>query len=165
MVFLGTKNEELQDRRRKLCGLIYRGIPLNQAAKNLAEKYGVQQNTVKEDWYRRKDWLSDLFEIELENAELALLDIMAQEKEIQRELWGMYRRHENPNVKMGLLKNIRDCNNNLVNVMKDLGIIEKDGGINIDINNTNAQVSIEKREESVVDEIEKYREAITDMPE
>ena len=157
---MASKSEELEERRRKLCGLIYRGIPLNTASKNLAQTYDVKSETVKEDWYRRKEWLPELFDLEFEEAETALMDILAEEKEIKKELWKMFRRNSNPNVKMGVLKQVRSSNHSIIDVLKDLGIIEKDGGINIAIQNQNTTMTVEEEAESVVEEIEKYRQVI-----
>lgn len=149
-----------RERKRRLAGLMYRGVSLDQVADKLAEQYNVMVDTVKQDWYRREDWMDEIFEIDPNNAHVIIKDIMAEEKIIKQEFWKQYQDSNNPSVGMNCLREVRNSNTNLVDLLKDIGAIDKDAGIvnNIVIENKNEQVSVDEEDKTIADEIEEYRE-------
>lgn len=159
------KDPDVRSRRKKMCALRFRGMPLDRVAERMAATYDLSEEYVKQDWYKRKNWLPELLDISINDARLQLMDIIAEEKEVKNELWNIKRENNSPNIKISALKQIRDSNERIIDIFKDMGIIEKDGGINIQIQNTNAEVSVEEKEASVADEIEKYRDAIRNIGE
>lgn len=121
---MGTK-QEVEVRRRELCNLKFRGFPLSQVADILSEKYSCSKQTIKHDWYIRKDWISSLYDFDFEDTENVLNDIFAEQKEVKRALWNLYTNGDNDNVKLGAIKAINNANKEYYDMLQNVGIIDK----------------------------------------
>jgi len=117
--------QEINKRRRELCSYKYRGFSLDNIAEILSKKYGVKDSTIKKDWYTRVDWIKYVFDFELENPELLFLDIVAEQKEVRRELYRVFKDSENESIKLGALKQIDANIGNIYNMLSQSGVIEK----------------------------------------
>ena len=115
---------EVQKRRKQMCGLIYRGVTPSEASKKLAEKYDVTNRTILNDWYKRDEWLPSLFEIE--DPQKILMDLLSEQKEFKRELWKLQNNTGNDNVKLGALKQLQATNKNLLEMLQDTGVLDKE---------------------------------------
>ena len=120
-----AKRSAIKKRRRQLCSLRYRGVPLSKIAEKLSDKFGVSESTIEHDWYTRKEWLEEVFDISLDDGELLMMDIISEEKEIKRECWKMFRDTSNENVKLGSIKQLRGVNSDMLEMLQSLGIVDR----------------------------------------
>jgi len=125
---MATKSE-IDKRKKELCSYKFRGFSLERIAKILAGKYSVAETTVKQDWYNRGDWLEDVFDIDLEDKDLILLDILAEQKEIKRECWKLNHNTKNESVQLGALKQLREINKDLINILQSVGVLNEEPAI------------------------------------
>jgi hypothetical protein len=117
--------EDTRRRRRELCALKFRGVPLDSIAKRLGEKYNIKSKYINRDWYNRKEWIGEVFDVDLSDPEFLILDILSEQKEIKDELWKMERDTNNENIALGALKQIKDVGSELLNMLQSIGVIEK----------------------------------------
>jgi uncharacterized protein YjcR len=90
-----------KERCWKVAMYIYSGLPKEQVFTKLAEKYDIKPKTIKDNWRRRKKWLPEIFDINLDDAELALLDTIAGKKQTKIEFQKMARETSNENIRLG----------------------------------------------------------------
>lgn len=112
-------------RRRELAMLKFRGASLENVVQKLASKYDNEPSTIKHDWYNRKEWIGEVFDLDLDDADLLVLDLISEQKEVKRELWRMSRDTPNENIKLGALKHVKDINKELLDMLQSIGVIEK----------------------------------------
>jgi hypothetical protein len=121
-----AKKAEINSRRKELCSYKFRGFPLDKIAETLSGKYGVTKSTIEQDWYNRESWLGEVFDINLDEEDLLILDIISEEKEIKRECWKTYHDTENDSVKLGSIKQLREINNDLIKMLQSIGAIKEE---------------------------------------
>lgn len=122
---MATKTE-INKRKKDLCSYKFRGLSLDKISKILSGKYGVAATTVKQDWYNREDWLEEVFDINLKESELILMDILAEQKEIKKECWKLNHGTKNESVQLGALKQLRIINKDLVDILQSIGILNEE---------------------------------------
>lgn len=115
----------VDQRRKELTNYMYQGFPLDRVVEILSEKYNVKDKTIKRDWWNRKDWLADVFSIDIENSEMIVLDIIAQKKMLQRELFRLRRNTTQESVELGVLKELNKNVDDVFEICKDVGIVDK----------------------------------------
>ena len=116
----------VKERRRKLAKLMFQGFSLNKACEQLTEKedFSVAHDTIKQDWYRRDNWLEEAFDIETENSRSVIMEIIAEEKTIKGAGWSLFHETKNPNTRLGALKMISSINKDILDLLTSAGIIE-----------------------------------------
>lgn len=72
------------ERRRELYERMLDGDNLKEVAEDLSEKYGVKYETVREDWWRRDEWLGKIYRFEGEDK--AFQDIVSEKVELKERL-------------------------------------------------------------------------------
>lgn len=117
--------KQVNRRRQELVSYKYRGIPLDRIAERLSDKYNVKERTIKRDWYNREEWIKDIFDINIDNPELLIVEIIAENREIQKELYKLQRDTTQDSVKLGVLKQLSSNLDRLFNVYQSVGLINK----------------------------------------
>jgi len=128
---MGLTKEELKERRAELFRCVKKNGSgnLKEIAKELSDEYNVSMETVRNDWYNRDDWLSDVFDF----GETAYIfnDIIAEQKEAKKELWDVVDRvssgeSDNLNAKIGALKQINKMSGDMLESFQSHGDVEKE---------------------------------------
>jgi len=115
---------EIKERRRRTAALIFQGLPKTDVFEKVAEKYDCSPVTVKNDWFNRKKWMREVWDLEDEQA--IINDIIAETKWIKERYYQIYENTEHGNNKLGALKGIRQCNKDLIEILQDMGILTKE---------------------------------------
>lgn len=118
-----TKSEEVKQRKRELAKLIFSGMSRYQAFEKIAEDYDVMKSTVKNNWANRKSWLRDVFDIgDVENITELLL---SEQRWLRDKYMEVFEKAKSDNSKVGCLNAIRESNQQMVELMQELGVMEK----------------------------------------
>lgn len=115
---------EIRERRRKMFFMVTQGIERSKVISKLSREYGVAERTLKDDWYSRNDWLSEVFDVE--DSDSVIADILAEQKLVKREKWKLYRQSELENIQLGALKGIEATNENLLDMMQSIGRVDEE---------------------------------------
>lgn len=92
MLSEAAKDPEVRDRRQSLLRRRWRGEPMTDIVESLADKHGVAERTIWDDWRNREDWLPELFG--LGNAEAVVVESLAQKKDVRERLLKIANRAE-----------------------------------------------------------------------
>lgn len=103
--------------------MVSQGVDIKTAAEKLSTKYDVAESTIKKDYYNRKKWLKDVFEVD--DPEKIVNDIMAEQKLVKQEQWKLYRETQKENIKLGVLKEIQNSNESLLEIAQEVGQVDK----------------------------------------
>jgi hypothetical protein len=116
--------DEIRERRRKLFFMVTQGVERSKVISRLSTEYGVAESTVKKDWYNRKKWLSEVFDVE--DSEHVIADILSEQKLVKREKWKLYRQSDKDSIKLGALKGIESTNENLLDMLQSIGRVDEE---------------------------------------
>jgi len=118
-----AKDQQMKERRRKTAAMIYRGMKKKTVWETIADEYDVDPDTVRIDWYKRDEWMPELFN--LDSPGKMVLDIVNNHKEIMDRLWEITRGTENENVELGALKEIRKVNQDVLDMLQSVGAVHQ----------------------------------------
>ena len=111
-------------RRKELATRVIKGEIAAEVAEDIADKYGVTAQRIKNDWSHRDEWLDEVFD--MEDPEQMVEDILAEEILIREHLWDLVENSENDNARKGALKELKNLNSEIVELMQSLGRVEKE---------------------------------------
>ena len=94
--------ETVHERRKQMLKFRALGIPTTEWVSLLAQKYGVTERAIWEDWHRRKSWLAKVSGMTDVADEINMS--MAKLKTIEEEAWRTYDGAENAQNKLVALK-------------------------------------------------------------
>lgn len=113
--------KELKTRMlREFFALNRAGIPVPIAIEELVSRYPYTKATLRNYWTKRKEWLSEVFN--LQNEEIIMGDLIAEQDMIQAALWNLYERTANDCLKAGILRKLSRINMKNLEIMKSMGI-------------------------------------------
>lgn len=101
-----------------------KGTNLKKVSKILSKEYDVKEDTIKRDWRRRETWLPKIYQ--LEDAELILSEILAEHREIHKELWELKEQTDHEPTKLGVLKTLQESNKILIEILQSIGRIREE---------------------------------------
>lgn len=119
------KNLKAEKWRRKLVAMRNRGIPLEVCAEKINEEFGIKEKTIKQQWYDRKSWLTEVFDLDYEDTEQLINDLVAEKKTIKEVLWGVIQ-NGGSNAKIGAVRELNKIDESLVEMLQGLGLIYKE---------------------------------------
>lgn len=121
-------NPRVKERKRKLAKLMFQGVGLDRACDILVEEEGfdVKKDTIKQDWYRRDNWIGNVFDIKAESAEKLIMEIIAEEKVVKSAGWKLFEETDNSNAQLGSLKMVSSINQDILEMLIDAGLVELD---------------------------------------
>lgn len=100
------------------------GMSATKVYDQLQEEYGVQRETLKNDWVKRDEWMPELFEFE--DMDAFVSQLIAEQQFVKQRLWAHYDDADNAEVKRRILSDIRDMGEDLLGMMQDLGQVYKE---------------------------------------
>ena len=113
---------------RDLALIIYRGEGLNKAAHIVSKKYENEYanlmpvSRLKREWKSRGEWLLDVFEINKDNI---LEQILTEQMYLKGQLYSLIDETEEVGEKRLILKDIKNLNKEYIEMLVDMGIIER----------------------------------------
>lgn len=111
------------ERRRNLAQMIFMGRDKKKAFEEMAELYDVKVETIERDWCQRKGWLRNVFDIDCDDEVIEM--ILAEQRWIRDKYMSIYQDAKSESTKLGCLNSIRECNAQMVKMMQDLGVLDK----------------------------------------
>lgn len=111
---------QLKARRAEMLRLVGR-FPVASVIKTLAEKYQVKEQSIRNDWGRRKTWLTKL--VNLDDPTL-LHKIIGDLETLISTAWLEYNRGDNSAARVGALRTIAQLHMQRLKVLQFAGIIK-----------------------------------------
>lgn len=118
------KKTEIKDRRKKLSGLIFKGIEKQKAFKIIAKDFDCSPRTVKNDWASRDEWMLGVWDLDDENK--IINDTVSEHRYIKEKFYELYDEAQYGNNKLGALKGAKECNKELIDILQSLGIVSEE---------------------------------------
>lgn len=124
-----TKRSKVNERRRKLYKRITKGEDLKEVAKQLADQYSVSLETVRNEWYEREKWISEVFHFD--KPEAIFDDLVAEKKEAKKKLWNVIEsiktgEKDNYNNLIRAIDSLNKTNDELLKAFQSHGDIPKE---------------------------------------
>lgn len=121
------KMEETRERRKELTKRVFKGEDLrNSIAPDLAEKYGITESRIYDDWNNRSEWMEDTFYVDTDNSKDYIMELVAEQKLVKEAGWKLFDDANNPNTRLGALNMISSINKDVLDILDEAGLIELD---------------------------------------
>jgi hypothetical protein len=116
-------HKQLLERRTNLLKAICIGVPLKTAINKIAEEYKVKEKLLYRDWERRKSWLPLVVQL---RDQTLINEIAMGIQQAREHAWTIIARYEKqPAIQLGALKVVMDTNKAMIQLLQDLGTVEK----------------------------------------
>ena len=111
--------------RRQLVAMRNRGISLEKCMDIINKNHGIAKATVKQQWYDRKSWLLEVFDLDYEDTNQLINDLIAERKAIKEALWEVIET-SGGNARIGAVREINKIDDSLLELLQSLGLIHKE---------------------------------------
>lgn len=119
-----TTKAEIKQRRKDMSKLIFKGFDKHKVFEKIADKYGVSEKTLENDWALRNKWMMEVWD--LSDDEDIINDIIAEHKLVKEMYYDTYREAVQESTKIGALKGVRKCNKEILEMLQSMGVISKE---------------------------------------
>lgn len=145
--------KDKEERRKRMVALHLRNVEKEKIFERMADEFDIEEDTVKQDWYRRSNWISKYFDAEdVDDIKTDIVAEQAQIKEDLRELMdeAEYIEQYDKRVKekRSTLKEIRKTNEKQLEILQEAGLAEKQA------EKLELQGSVEEALKEIEDELE-----------
>ena len=117
-----SKRDQLLKRRELMLRYKSRGLTMTEMCKAVADELDTPQNTIEQDWVRRKRWINKL--IRLQDPSL-FQEIIHNFVQIRRAAWMEYAKGDNSAAKVGALRVIETATKDEIEVLQSIGAVER----------------------------------------
>lgn len=116
-------NEVENELLRTMAALIFRGKPIHDAAQLVSEQRNhVGKAQLVEAWRQREKWLYNVFNVD---SDVVVQQVMSEQVLIKQQLYELVDETDQIKQKRLLLKDIKTMNNEMIELMLDIGVIER----------------------------------------
>jgi len=115
--------ERISERRKKMLKFHFRGIAATDWVPILAKDYGIGEDAIWKDWFRRKSWLAKVFDLAdvADEINMNMVELM----NVKEEAWRTYEKAENAQSKAAALKIVQRAITDKIGILQSLGMIYK----------------------------------------